>query len=213
MIKINYNQEMENLIKNLDGKKTLLLHSCCGPCSTAVITKLKDFFDITVFYYNPSLYPETEYEKRRDEQIKFLNALNKQEKRNIKIIVPTFNPNTFYDAIKKVENFEKLKEGGMRCYACYKERLEATAKFAKQNNFDFFGTTLSVSPYKHSDWLNEIGINLQKELGIKFLVSDFKKKDGYKLSQDLSKKFNLYRQNYCGCVFSLKEQEEKETNN
>ena len=172
--------------------------------------KIERFFWHNCFLLQPKFIPRNGIWKKAW----WTNKIFKRTKQtNIKIIVPTFNPNTFYDAIKKVENFENLKEGGMRCYACYKERLEATAKFAKQNNFDFFGTTLSVSPYKHSDWLNEIGINLQKELGIKFLVSDFKKKDGYKLSQDLSKKFNLYRQNYCGCVFSLKEQEEKETNN
>ncbi len=199
---INYNQQMENLINNLSGTPTLLLHSCCGPCSTAVITRLKNHFDITVFYYNPCLYPNSEYEKRLNEQIKFINKLNEEEGRNIKIVVPPFNPQSFYDAVKQVENFDKLKEGGQRCYACYLQRLTATAKYAKQNGFNYFCTTLSVSPYKHSSWLNEIGLKLQAELNTNFLVADFKKKDGYKLSQTLSRQYDLYRQNYCGCAYS-----------
>lgn len=198
----NYNTEMENLIKELNGTKTLLLHSCCGPCSTAVITRLKEHFNITVFYYNPCLYPNSEYEKRKDEQIKFINKLNQEEGRDIKIVVPKFNPQSFYDAVKQVENFETLREGGARCYVCYKERLTATANYAKQNGFNYFCTTLSVSPYKHSDWLNEIGLELQNQLNVNFLVADFKKKDGYKLSQTLSRKYDLYRQNYCGCAYS-----------
>lgn len=210
---INYNLEMENLIRNFDGSKKLLLHSCCGPCSTTVITRLKDFFDITVFYYNPCLYPNEEYEKRLNEQIKFINLLNKTEGYNIKIIVPEFNPSTFYNEVKKVENYETLPEGGARCYACYHERLKATATFAKQNGFDYFGTTLTVSPYKHSNWLNEIGLNLQNQLNINFLVSDFKKKEGYKQSLLLSQKYNLYRQNYCGCVYSYTSMQEYLKNN
>ena len=213
---INYNLEMENLIKDFKGEKTLLLHSCCGPCSTAVITRLKDFFDITVLYYNPCLYPASEYEKRLNEQIKFINQLNKEENRNIKILIPPYNPNTFYDAVKSVSNYETLPEGAERCYKCYLERLEFTCKLAKQENFDFFGTTLSVSPYKHSDWLNEIGLNLQAEHGVNYLVADFKKKEGYKLSQTLSRQYDLYRQKYCGCAYSfasmqqyLKQQENK----
>ena len=204
MVNINYNLEMENLIKDFKGDKKLLLHCCCGPCSTAVITRLKNFFDVTVYYYNPCIHPQEEFEKRRDEQIKFINELNKTEKRHIKVIVPTYNTKTYFDAVSKVENYETLPEGKERCYACYEERLKQTAIFAKENGYEFFGTTLSVSPYKHSNWLNEIGLRLEKEIGVKFLVADFKKKDGYKLSQELSKKYNLYRQNYCGCVYSLK---------
>ncbi len=199
---INYNQEMENLISGFKGDKTLLLHSCCGPCSTAVITRLMNFFDITVYYFNPCLYPNSEYEKRLAEQIKFIEMLNKEQGKNIKIVVPEFKPETFYDAVKHVENFETLKEGGARCYACYTQRLAETAKYAKQNGFDYFCTTLSISPYKHANWLNEIGLKLESELNVNFLVADFKKKDGYKLSQTLSRKYDLYRQNYCGCAYS-----------
>lgn len=207
---INYNLEMENLIKNFDGTKTLLLHSCCGPCSTAVITRLKDFFDITVFYYNPCLHPGTEYEKRLKEQIKFIEQINKTLDRKIKIIVPPFEPHTFFDYVKKIENYEHLKEGGDRCYACYEQRLVGTHKYANENNFDYFATTLSVSPYKHSNWLNEIGLRLQQTGTSNFLVSDFKKKDGYKLSITLSRQYDLYRQNYCGCIYSFNEMKEYE---
>lgn len=205
---INYNQEMENLIKDFNGNKTLLLHSCCGPCSTAVITRLKEHFDITVFFYNPCLYPNSEYEKRLNEQIKFINQLNKEENRNIKIVIPEYKPESFYESVKSVENYNKLPEGGVRCYECYKDRLKQTAVFAKQNGFDYFCTTLSVSPYKHSSWLNEIGLKLQAELAVNYLVADFKKKEGYKLSQTLSRKYDLYRQKYCGCVYSFNSMQE-----
>ena len=208
----NYNLEMENLIKDFDGTHTLLLHSCCGPCSTAVITRLKDFFDITVFYYNPCLHPTAEYEKRLNEQIKFINEINKSLERKIKIIVPPFEPKTFFEHIKKVNGFETLKEGGARCYACYEQRLMGTHKFANENNYNYFATTLSVSPYKHSNWLNEIGLELSKTGTSKFLVSDFKKKDGYKLSITLSREYDLYRQNYCGCIYSYNEMKEYEKN-
>lgn len=214
MNNINYNTEMENLIKTFDCKKTLLLHSCCGPCSTAVITRLKDYFDITVFYYNPCLYPDSEYEKRLHEQIKFIEELNATLTDKIKIIVPDYLPDTF---IKKTVGMESEPEGGARCKVCYADRIGATFEYANTHNYQYFGTTLSVSPYKHSDWLNEIGLKLENEK-TKYLVSDFKKKDGYKLSLDLSKKYHLYRQNYCGCKFSYlsmleREQEQNNINN
>lgn len=210
--KINYNLEMENLIKDFDGTQTLLLHSCCGPCSTAVITRLKDYFDITILYYNPCLHPNAEYDKRLHEQIKFIEELNKSLDRKIKIIAPPHDPQSFFDYVQKVKNYETEKEGGARCYACYEQRLEYTSKFANHKKFDYFGTTLSVSPYKHSDWLNKIGIALQTENGSKYLVSDFKKKDGYKLSITLSRKYDLYRQNYCGCIYSYNEMKAYEKN-
>lgn len=206
--KINYNLEMENLIKDFDGTQTLLLHSCCGPCSTAVITKLKDFFDITVLYYNPCIHPNDEYEKRLNEQIKFIEEINKTLSRKIKIIVPPHEPQTFFNYVQKVDNYETEKEGGARCYACYEQRLEYTSKLANDKGFDYYGTTLSVSPYKHSDWLNEIGLKLQSKS--KYLVADFKKKDGYKLSITLSRQYDLYRQNYCGCIYSYNEMKEYE---
>lgn len=208
---INYNIEMENLIKTFDGKKTLLLHSCCGPCSTAVITRLKDYFDITVFYYNPCLYPDSEFEKRLNEQIKFINQINESLENKIKIVAPAYEPNSF---LTKTVGLENEPEGGARCKVCYADRLNATFQYAQQHNFDYFGTTLSVSPYKHADWLNEIGLKLETDK-TKYLISDFKKKDGYKLSIDLSKKYQLYRQNYCGCKYSYLSmlEREKEENN
>ncbi len=208
---INYNLEMENLINGLTERKTLLLHSCCGPCSTAVITRLMPHFDITVFYYNPCLHPTKEFEKRLGEQIKFINEINKTTDNKIKIVTPDFKPETFFDYVKKVENYESLKEGGARCYACYEQRLTETHKFANQNGFDYFCTTLSVSPYKHSNWLNEIGFNLEKTGNSKYLPADFKKKDGYKLSITLSRQYDLYRQNYCGCIYSYNELKEYES--
>jgi len=190
---MNYQEQLDNIINNLDSKKTLLLHSCCAPCSSYVISYLKDYFDITVLYYNPNIEPIEEYNKRKEEQIKLCNLFG------IKFMDCDYDNDLFH---KVVLGMEDLKEGGIRCFKCYELRLRKTASLA--TNFDYFGTTLTVSPYKNADKLNEIGLNLEKEYGIKFLVSDFKKKDGYKKSIELSKKYNLYRQNFCGCVYSIK---------
>ena len=191
---MNYDKEMIKLIESLDYKPKLLLHSCCGPCSTSVIEKLKDYFDITVIYYNPNIEPEIEYVKRKIEQLKVLNKLN------IKYADCDYENEVF----KKIsEGLELEPEGGKRCHKCYLMRLNYVAKFAKNNNYDMFSTTLTVSPYKHSDVLNKIGLNLEKEYGVKYLVSDFKKRDGYKRSRELSNEYNLYRQDYCGCLYSL----------
>ena len=194
VINMNYQLELEKIINNLDGKKTLLLHSCCAPCSSYVITYLKDYFDITVLYYNPNIEPFAEYEKRKKEQIKLCNIFN------IKVLDCDYDNELFH---KMVIGLENVKEGGVRCFKCYELRLRKTASLA--TNYDFFGTTLTVSPFKNSNKLNEIGLNLEKEFGIKYLVSDFKKKEGYKKSILLSKKYNLYRQDFCGCVYSMKE--------
>lgn len=198
-MKTNYQTVLDNMLKDNPKDSKLLLHSCCGPCSSYVLTYLLDYFDITVFYYNPNIYPEDEYQKRLTEQIKLINALNDKK---IKILTLPYNNQEFTN---KVTGLETEKEGGKRCTLCYQLRLEQTAKYAKEHNFDYFGTTLSVSPYKHSDILNNIGSMLEKKYQIKYLYSDFKKKDGYKKSIELSKKYNLYRQNYCGCQFSLQE--------
>lgn len=201
MEKINYNEKMKEIISNLDGRKTLLLHSCCGPCSSAVIEKLQNFFDITVLYYNPNILPKEEFEKRKKEQIRLIEMLNINNKNKINFIDSPYNPNDFAKAIC---GFENEKEGSERCKHCYLFRLKKTAEIATEKNFDFFGTTLSVSPHKNVNWINEILIQLESEVvknggAAKALLADFKKENGYLRSLQLSHEFNLYRQDYCGC--------------
>lgn len=188
---MNYNNEMKEIIKNLKGNK-LLLHSCCGPCSSSVIERLKPYFDITVIYYNPNIEPAEEYLKRKNEQLRLLKILN------IKYLESDYNNNIFREITK---GYEKEKENGARCALCYKLRLDYVAQIAALNNFDYFGTTLTVSPYKNSDILNKIGLNLSNKYNINYLLSDFKKEEGYKKSIELSKEYNLYRQDYCGCLY------------
>lgn len=178
---------------------SLLLHSCCAPCSSSVLECLSDHFKITVFYYNPNIEPFEEYQKRAGEQKRFLSVLK------------TANPVSFTEGPYDNESFhaiakdrENEKEGGSRCFLCYELRLRKAAEFAKANKFDYFTTTLSVSPYKNAQVLNEIGARLAEEYGIAFLFADFKKKDGYKRSIELSRQYGLYRQNFCGCVYSQK---------
>lgn len=190
---INYNEEMKKIIKELHGNNKLLLHSCCGPCSSSVIERLKDYFDITILYYNPNIEPIEEYLKRKEEQIRLLNELN------IKFMDIDYLNEEYRS---KVIGYEKEPENGLRCHICYRLRLEKTAKIAKENNFDYFATTLTVSPYKNAKVINELGLELQNKYNINYLLSDFKKEDGYKRSIELSKKYNLYRQDYCGCLFS-----------
>ena len=190
---MNYDKEMIKIIDNLDYKPTLLLHSCCAPCSTAVIERLKDYFDITILYYNPNIEPIDEYEKRKNEQIKII------EMYKLNYLDCDYNNNLFHDISNGLEN---EPERGSRCTKCYRLRLEYTAKKALENNFDYFTTTLTVSPYKLSNVINEIGLDLESIYKVKYLVSDFKKNDGYKKSIELSNKYGLYRQNYCGCIYS-----------
>lgn len=190
---INYNEEMKKIISNLDDHNKLLLHSCCGPCSSSVIERLRDYFDITVIYYNPNIEPKEEYEKRKSEQLRLLNELE------IKIMDIDYLNNEYH---KKIKGYENEPENGLRCPLCFELRLDKTASKAKENNFDYFGTTLTVSPHKNSKIINEIGLKLEEKYGVKFLLSDFKKEDGYKRSIELSKKYDLYRQDYCGCLYS-----------
>ena len=192
---LNYDNIGMDEIKKLDHKPKLLLHSCCGPCSSYVITYLKDYFDITVLYYNPNIEPSEEYDKRKKEQIKLIKLLNA----NIGFLDVSYDNDTFR---AKVQGYEREKEGGLRCHLCYELRLLKTVTLAKENNFEYFCTTLTVSPYKNAFVINEIGEKLANEYGVKWLHSDFKKRDGYKKSILLSKEYNLYRQNYCGCLFS-----------
>lgn len=190
---MNYNEEMKKLIKTFDTRKTILLHSCCGPCSSSVIERLMPYFDITVLYYNPNIEPKEEYEKRKAEQIRLLKELG------VKYMDCDYDNETYHEVVK---GMEKEKEGGVRCTLCFMLRLSKTAKLAKENDFDYFGTTLTVSPHKNSELINKIGFKEAEKLGIEFLPADFKKEDGYKRSIELSKKYDLYRQDYCGCLYS-----------
>ena len=194
---MNYQKELEKLIEHLDHKPTLLLHSCCAPCSSYVLEYLEPFFEITVLYYNPNIEPKEEYLKRKEEQIDFIKKVHP----NIKILYVEYD-NTSYN--NEIKGLEHEKEGGSRCYKCYKLRMEKTALLA-QNNYEYFGTTLTVSPHKNATYINEIGKDLEQKYQTKFLISDFKKNEGYKRSIVLSKEYNLYRQNYCGCKYSKKE--------
>lgn len=200
-MKTNYDKILEETINELKGRKpSLLLHSCCAPCSTAVITRLKDYFDVTIFYYNPNIEPLEEYLKRKEEQKRIVSKFG------IKFLDCDYE-NEIFKSISK--GLEDLPEGGYRCHKCYELRLTKTAITAKENNFEYFGTTLTVSPYKNSQVLNAIGKDIEELTKVKFLYSDFKKKEGYKLSIELSKKYNLYRQNYCGCIYSKKQSKQK----
>lgn len=193
----NYNNKMKEIINNLNGKKKLLLHSCCGPCSTACIERLTKYFDITILYYNPNIEPIEEYEKRKQNQIEFIK--NYKSINKLDFMDSDYENEIYRSSVKGLEN---EKEGGARCNKCYYLRMEYTAKKALENSYDFFGTTLTVSPYKHSKTINEIGKYLSCKYNIKFLYSDFKKEEGYKRSVELAKEYNLYRQDYCGCLFS-----------
>lgn len=196
-MKENYNNLFKNEVANFDKKHSILLHSCCAPCSSHVISVLKDYFDITIFYYNPNISPIQEYEKRKQEQISFIKQLDC----GIKIMDCDYDNDVYEECINGLEN---EKEGGARCLKCFRLRLEKTAKLASINNFDYFCTTLTVSPYKNSQVINSIGKELMDIYNVKWLYSDFKKEEGYKHSIVLSKQYNLYRQDYCGCIYSIR---------
>ena len=209
MNKRNYSKEMDNVITQLESKApTLLLHSCCAPCSSACLEQLCQFFKVTVFYYNPNITDEDEYNKRVLEQKRFIDAVNKQGGIRKELCKP-FNEIQFIEGRYQKEEFfniakgyEKCPEGGERCFRCYELRLREAAVVALSGGYDFFTTTLTISPLKNAEKLNEIGEKIALEKGVKFLPSDFKKKNGYKRSIELSKEFELYRQNFCGCVYS-----------
>lgn len=194
---INYHKLCLEEISKFDTTKKILLHSCCAPCSSYVITFLSNYFDITILYYNPNISPKEEYEKRKKEQIKLIKNLKVKNKLNF--LDCDYDNNKYNDLIKGLEN---CKEGGNRCKICFNLRLEKTAKLAKINNYDYFCSTLTVSPHKNSKIINEIGISLSNKYNIKWLYSDFKKNEGFKQSIELSKKYDLYRQDYCGCIYS-----------
>lgn len=202
----NYQLLMEKQIekiKQTGNKPRLLLHACCAPCSSYCLELLAEFFEITVFFYNPNISPEEEYLKRYDELSRFI------EEGKIKAysVKAQYDYNEFLSVSKGLEN---EPEGGKRCYKCYRLRLFKTAEYAKNNGFDYFATTLSISPYKNADWLNKLGSEAEERFGVHYLYADFKKKNGYKRSIELSKIYNLYRQDYCGCAFSKAEKKRQE---
>ncbi len=184
---------MDDLISNLDYRPKLLLHACCAICSTYVIKYLKEYFDITVLFYNPNIEPVDEYHKRKNELIKLINIYQ----------IDYIDIDYLNEDFKKIaKGLENEKEGGGRCYQCYYLRLDKTAQIAKEKGFDYFTTTLTISPYKNAETINNIGKLLMDKYSVKYLFSDFKKKEGYKKANQLSSDYKLYRQNYCGCLYS-----------
>ncbi|MCI6253661.1 epoxyqueuosine reductase QueH [Eubacterium coprostanoligenes] len=204
MNKINYQKELDKITDSLNGDvPKLFLHSCCAPCSSYTLEYLRNYFDITVYYFNPNISPKAEFDKRYAEQKRLIEAL--PSKHTIKLVCGEYDYNDFLNIAKGYEN---VPEGGERCFRCYRMRLESTAKLAKEQGFDYFCTTLSISPLKNSQKINEIGYEVAEKYGIKWLPSDFKKKEGYKRSIELSREYQLYRQNFCGCVFSKENKDE-----
>lgn len=203
MKSINFQKELENLIEKNQKEgvlPSLLLHSCCGPCSSYCIELLSQFFKVTVFYYNPNIYPDEEYFHRVKEQQRFIKEFPTVYP--VSFIEGDFDKDSFYAASKGLED---EPERGLRCEKCFELRLGRTAIKAKDLGFDYFTTTLTISPLKDAKIINEIGTRISDTVGVKWLASDFKKKDGYKRSTELSKEYNMYRQDYCGCIFSYNE--------
>ena len=196
-MKTDYQRALDGIIESLGDKRPrLLLHSCCGPCSSYVIEYLSKHFDITVYYYNPNIFPREEYEKRLAEQIKLVERLG-----GAVMCEAEYDPDRFYEAARGLEG---EKEGGARCAECFRLRLDKTAERAKEGGFDYFCTTLTVSPHKNAPLINEISEQAAERYGVAALPADFKKREGYKRSIELSKQFDLYRQDYCGCEFSIR---------
>ena len=193
---LDFKKQLEQIKLN-NKKPTLLLHSCCGPCSSYILSLLNEYFDITIYYYNPNIYPEQEYDKRLEEQKKVIEIVN----HDIKLIFKKDNYNIYEEVVNGLEHLGELS---MRCYKCYEFRLVELSKVAQENGFDYFTTTLSISPYKSSKWINEIGKRLETN-NCHYLYSDFKKEGGYQKSIAFCKKYDIYRQDYCGCKSSIKE--------
>ena len=198
-MKIDYQKKLDEILLTINEPKKLLLHSCCGPCSSYVLEYLSEYFDITILYYNPNISDINEFKKRLNEQKRLVKEMKFKNK--VEVIEGKFEKEKFDEIVKGLEH---EKEGGPRCFKCYRLRLEEAARFAKENNFDYFTTTLSISPYKNAAKLNEIGEDLEKEFNINYLYADFKKRNGYKRSIELSRIYNLYRQDFCGCIYSVR---------
>lgn len=197
---VNFQKELDRELEKLAGEESvpsLLLHSCCAPCSSYCLTYLSDYFRITVDYYNPNIYPPEEYRLRADEQKHLIERL--PARYPITYTEGAYDPEVFFEMAR---GLEEVKEGGERCFRCYELRLREAAERAVEGGFDYFTTTLSISPLKNAAKLNEIGARLAKEYQVRYLFSDFKKKNGYRRSVELSEEYGLYRQNYCGCVYS-----------
>jgi len=208
---MNYQKELEKIIEGLKpetGRKKLLLHSCCAPCSSYCLEYLSKFFDITLYYYNPNITDKQEYIKRVEEQKRLIESVNRDWDTDIKFEEGIYNPDKF---IENSRGLEECPEGGERCKKCFELRLSVAAIYAKEHGFDYYTTTLTISPLKNADLLNDIGRKYGDENGIEFLPSDFKKKNGYKRSVELSAEYDLYRQNYCGCGFSKAESLRRES--
>ncbi|MGN0696110.1 MAG: epoxyqueuosine reductase QueH [Oscillospiraceae bacterium] len=210
-MKRNYGKETDKIIESMSGddKPTLLLHSCCAPCSSYVLEYLSPFFRITVLYYNPNIFPEEEYIHRINEEKRFIREFSEKNglpEEYISFAQIGWESEKFYEAVK---GYEHIPEGGERCFRCYRLRLEAAAEYAKAHSFDYFTTTLTISPLKNAEKLNEIGEELSGIYDVRFLPSDFKKKGGFLRSTELSREYGLYRQDYCGCVFSKKEHDNR----
>ena len=211
MNKINYQRELEKLLDRIEDDRArnphfpvprLLLHSCCAPCSSYCIEYLSEYFDITVFYYNPNLYPDQEYEKRVLEQKRFIAEFNDNVGKNVSVIEGDFEKSLYYETVRGLED---EPERGIRCSECFKLRLGKTAQTAADGNFDYFATTLTISPQKNAKLLNKIGEEASGKYGVRYLATDFKKKEGYKRSIELSNEYGMYRQDYCGCEFSFRD--------
>lgn len=204
---VNYQKELDKLLIEVDKREErpkLFLHSCCAPCSSYVLLYLAPHFKLTVFYYNPNIAPKEEFQKREEEQKRLIDALNKEFDFGILFMEAPYEPERF---IELSGGLEQELEGGERCFRCYELRLREAALMAKEYGYDYFTTTLSISPLKNAATLNEIGKRIGDEIGIAHLPSDFKKREGYRQSIELSKKYGLYRQNYCGCVYSKRDSE------
>lgn len=207
MNSLNYSKEMDKITATIDPavyRPRLLLHSCCAPCSSYCLVYLRQWFDITCFYYNPNITDKEEFEKRQDELVRLVGMLNMEAGRNespraIKVIKSTLNPADFYNMSKGLEN---VPEGGVRCHGCFNLRINKTFEMAAKGDYDYVTTTLTISPLKDAALINKIGLDISRKYDIKWLFSDFKKKDGYKKSIELSERYGLYRQNYCGCEYS-----------
>lgn len=204
MKKRNYQKELDHILDSMEKPKKLFLHSCCAPCSSYVLEYLSQYFEITVFFYNPNISPKSEYQYRIEEIKRLIRETKKIYRYPVTFIEGEYRPEDFY---KMAKGMEDLPEKSERCYRCYEQRMREAAIKASEADADYFATTLSISPMKNAQWINEIGERLEQEFHVRHLPSDFKKKNGYKRSIELSREYHLYRQDYCGCIYSKKERE------